>query len=74
MTVNLQQELEKFKHRIKQDKSVEIKYKLGFTGGGGAITWMLLPLLAVFAYKLIRRSKAYKDYKYYWQFPADPRF
>lgn len=35
---NLQTVLESFRQTIKQDKNVEIAYRLSFSGGGGAIS------------------------------------
>ena len=55
LSVNLETELSSFKERIRKDKSVEISYRPGFSGGGGAISWMLFILCVfVLAKKYIR--------------------
>ena len=74
MTENLQQELESFKDKIRQDKSVAIKYKPGFSGGGGAMAWLILPLLLALIFKAAQSSILLKTYSNYWRYPSDPRF
>jgi len=44
MSNNLAAELERFKEKIKQDKSVEITHRQGY-GGGGGIGWQFLLIL-----------------------------
>lgn len=44
MTKNLAAELDRFKQKIKEDKSVQISHREGY-GGGGAIQWAFLVLL-----------------------------
>lgn len=44
MSKNLAVELERFKERIKHDKSVEVSHRQGY-GGGGAVQWPLLLML-----------------------------
>ena len=73
MTSNLQIELESFKERIKQDKSVQIAYKPGFSGGGGAISWLLLILLVLFIHRFLRSKKLLGNFNHYWQYTPDPR-
>lgn len=45
MSGNLAIELERFKQRVKQDKSVQVSRRQGY-GGGGALQWPLVILLA----------------------------
>ena len=45
MSENLALELERFKQRIKQDKSVQVSRRQGY-GGGGALQWPLVVFLA----------------------------
>lgn len=45
MSGNLALELDRFKQRIKQDKSVQVSHRQGY-GGGGALQWPLAMLLA----------------------------
>ena len=74
MTENLQLELEKFKENIKQDKSVAIKYRPGFSGGGGVISWLLLPLVLLLFCKVAKQLGWQSRFKRLWQYPLDPRF
>ena len=50
MSGNLALELDQFKEKIKQDKSVQVAHRQGY-GGGGSMQWpvlLVLMLLAVF--------------------------
>ena len=74
MTANLQIELEIIKDKIKQDKSVQIAYRPGFSGGGGALSWLLLPLLVLFIYRYLRGKRVSERFNRYCQYTPDPRF
>lgn len=54
MSANLASELDRFKQRIKQDKSVQVSHRQGY-GGGGALPWPLAMLLAGLALFLSAR-------------------
>ncbi|HZJ92716.1 MAG TPA: rhombotarget lipoprotein [Thiopseudomonas sp.] len=59
MSTNLSVELDRFKARIKQDKSVQVSRREGYSGGGGALQWQLVMLLAGLALLLgIRRVRS----------------
>ena len=45
MTNNLAAELDRFKEKIKEDKSVQVTHRQGY-GGVGAIQWPVLFLIA----------------------------
>jgi len=45
MTRNLEQSLDEFVQRVKQEQVAEVSYRKGYSGGGGAIDWVLLLLL-----------------------------
>ncbi|MEZ5542702.1 MAG: rhombotarget lipoprotein [Pseudomonadota bacterium] len=47
MTGNLETELDSFRERIKQDKSVTVSYRDSYRGGGGAVDPLLLAALLV---------------------------
>lgn len=51
MSANLAMELERFKHRIKEDRSVQVSTRPGHvgSGGGGALGWPLVLLLTMVA-------------------------
>ncbi|NLC99801.1 MAG: rhombotarget lipoprotein [Gammaproteobacteria bacterium] len=55
MSNNLAAELSRFKERIKQDKSVQVSRRQGYSGGGGALQWPLVMLLAGIALMLTLR-------------------
>lgn len=46
MSSNLAVELNRFRDRIKKDKSVQVSRRQGYSGGGGALQWPLVMLLA----------------------------
>ncbi len=54
MSNNLSAELDRFKEKIKTDKSVQVTHRQGY-GGGGAIQWPVL--LLVFGCAVFRRVK-----------------
>lgn len=56
MSDNLTFELDRFKQRVKQDKSVELSHRAGY-GGGGALQWPLVMLLAGLALLVNLRRK-----------------
>jgi len=56
MIPNLEKELSAFKQRIKQDSSVQIHHRAGYSAGGSFSWWMLL-LAAGLAYLTRRRSR-----------------
>ena len=57
MSNNLAAELSRFKERIKQDKSVQVSRRQGYSGGGGALQLHLVMLLAGVALMLtVRRA------------------
>lgn len=56
MSDNLAFELDRFKQRVKQDKSVEVSHRAGY-GGGGALQWPLVILLAGLALLINLRKK-----------------
>ncbi len=57
MSNNLAAELSRFKERIKQDKSVQVSRRQGYSGGGGALQLPLVMLLAGVALMLtVRRA------------------
>ncbi|BAU50287.1 delta endotoxin [Sulfurifustis variabilis] len=56
MIANLGTEIDGFKERIKQDKSVKVSYRPGFSGSGALDAWMLL-LLAPLAWGLRRARR-----------------
>lgn len=70
MTENLGNELTLFKQRIKQDKSVEIAHRPGFSGGGGSMSWMTILLLV----SVLARMRFSNYFKNYWRYSPDPRF
>lgn len=78
LSANLEIELASFKERIKKDKSVEISYRPGFSGGGGATSWLALMLCVVAITKLLlifsRNNKCNYIHKQYWKYSPDPRF
>ena len=78
LTVNFEIELASFKERIKEDKSVEILYRPGYSGGGGSMTWLVLVLLLSTFAKLFMSNYMRKLYvkhlKHYWRYSPDPRF
>ncbi len=78
LSANLEIELASFKERIKKDKSVEISYRPGFSGGGGATSWLTLMLCVVAITKLLlifsRNNKCNYIHKQYWKYSPDPRF
>ena len=45
MTRNLEQALDEFVLRVKQEKVAEVSYRQGYSGGGGTIGWGLLMVL-----------------------------
>jgi rhombotail lipoprotein len=47
MTINLENELDRFRERIKQDKSVTVTEREGYTGGGGAIDMAMILLIGL---------------------------
>ena len=58
MTENLDQELNRFKERIKHDNSVKLSYRPGYTGAGTFGPWdlaLLLPLVAAGVRRLTAR-------------------
>lgn len=57
MSKNLEQELDAFKERIKQDKSVTITHRAGYGGGGAFGFYTLLMLLSLFALKRYQITK-----------------
>ncbi len=73
LTEDLQAELESFKQRNKQDKSVEISYRPSFSGGG-AISWLSASLLIAMIFNALCRPSLFNTYKYYWRYSPDPRF
>jgi len=55
MSANLAAELDRFKERIKEDKSVQISHREGY-GGGGSIQWpVLLMIIGLGALRVIKR-------------------
>ena len=54
MTNNLAVELERFKQRIKEDKSVQLSRRSGY-GGGGALQWPLILVLTALALCVVAR-------------------
>ncbi len=54
MSKNLAVELDRFKEKIKEDKSVQISHRQGY-GGGGGIQWPFLLILAVLAFLRIAK-------------------
>lgn len=78
LSANLEIELASFKERIKKDKSVEISYRPGFSGGGGATSWLALMLCVVAITKLLlifsNNNKCNYIHKQYWKYSPDPRF
>lgn len=75
---NLEVELTNFKERIKQDKTVEIAYRPGFTGGGGSIGWatlMLITCLLLTKNALhINQKTHFQPFRRFWRYSPDPRF
>ncbi len=79
LAVNLETELSSFTKRIKKDKSVEISYRPGFSGGGGAMSLTVLILCLIVLTKTFIRSiqnqeKCGQCNKQYWNYSPDPRF
>ncbi|MFK7815703.1 MAG: rhombotarget lipoprotein [Gammaproteobacteria bacterium] len=75
---NLEVELNSFKKRIKQDKSVEFAYRPGFSGGGGSIEWVTLMimtglLITKHGLHYIRRRR-FLVFRRFWKYSPDPRF
>ena len=55
MSTNLAAELDRFKEKIKEDKSVQVTHRQGY-GGGGGIQWPLLLLIIGYAkLRVVRR-------------------
>lgn len=78
LSSNLETELTGFKDRIKKDKSVEVSYRSGFSGGGGSMGWLALLLSTIVIvkiftryYKLVTSNPLVKRY---WRYSPDPRF
>ncbi len=78
LSINLEDELVSFKERIKQDKSVEIAYRPGFSGGGGSMNWLALILFVCVILKAFtthsNKNIFFHFYKRYWEYSPDPRF
>lgn len=78
LSMNLETELISFKERIKQDKSVDISYRAGFTGGGGSMSWLILLLIIGLLCKTLATTQIWKLYmhqcKQFWKYSPDPRF
>lgn len=78
LSTNLETELSSFKERIKKDKSVEISYRPGFSGGGGSISWLAFTLCALALTRIFINSNQQVrhrlSYKKYWKYSPDPRF
>ncbi|MEM7400851.1 MAG: rhombotarget lipoprotein [Pseudomonadota bacterium] len=78
MTLNLSNELANFKERIKEDESVEIAYRPGYSGGGGSLSWiMVLLLFSLFTRHNLKNYSwnfVSKYFNRYWQYTPDPRF
>jgi len=78
LSANLESELSSFKERIKKDKSVEISYRPGFSGGGGSMGWLALIVFMFALIKIYANSKNHegynKIYEKYWRYSPDPRF
>lgn len=79
LSTNLEAELSSFTERIKKDKSVEIAYRPGFSGGGGSMNWLVLMLCVLILTNSFlnpikqSRHRAFFSKKY-WKYSPDPRF
>ncbi len=75
---NLEVELNSFKDRIKQDKTVELTYRPGFSGGGGSIGWLTLMIIAcllTIKHALnFKRKCMTRSFSNFWNYSPDPRF
>ncbi len=78
MTENLATELNVFKERINEDRSVEIAHRPGFSGGGGSLSWITVILLFSLFVKVVLKNYSntrLRNYvKQYWKYSPDPRF
>ncbi len=78
MTLNLNDELTKFKERIQEDQSVEIVQRAGYSGGGGSLSWiiviLLFSLLVKYYVKNYSNKNSSKRISRYWRYSPDPRF
>jgi len=78
LSENLEVELTGFKERIKQDKSVEIEYRPGFSGGGGSMGWVTLILITcvLLTRNSLRNNRKahFQLYSRFWKYSPDPRF
>ena len=84
LSANLDTELSNFKERIKKDKSVEVSYRSGFSGGGGSMGWLALLLGVIVVTRVLTKSNKYTRFswhvnynqflKKYWRYSPDPRF
>ena len=78
LSINLDAELTSFKERIKKDKSVEIAYRPGFSGGGGSMGWITLILFICILLNTFtspyHQGIFLQSYKKYWKYSPDPRF
>jgi rhombotail lipoprotein len=55
MSTNLSAELDRFKEKIKQDKSVQITHRQGY-GGGGGVQWpFLLIIIGLAIFRVVKR-------------------
>lgn len=78
LSSNLETELTSFKERIKKDKSVEVSYRPGFSGGGGSMGWLSLILSTFVVTRIFSRPNKLvactQFEKKYWRYSPDPRF
>ena len=78
LSTNLETELLSFKERIKKDKSVEISYRPGFSGGGGSMGWLVLVLSVIAITRMFTKLNIQGNhsqfFKKYWRYSPDPRF